>query len=463
MAGHLLLRKNTSLLYCLCFLLTFSSSLTSPVRQFSQVLCSLPAALSLFLSGEANMESQGCFGDFVKKTKPYMAMTCLQFGYAGMNIITKVSLNRGMSHYVLVVYRHAFATLSIAPFALILERKVRPKMTFPIFLQIFVLAALGPVIDQNFYYAGLKFTSPTFSCAMSNILPAMTFVMAVVCRMEKVDIKKVRCQAKVIGTLVTVAGAMLMTLYKGPIMEMVWSKNKEIHSAAAPSAADQSAADKDWVKGSIFLIIATVAWAALFIIQAFTLKRYTAQLSLTTLICFVGTLQAIAVTFVMEHKPSVWTIGFDMNLLAAAYAGIVTSSIAYYVQGLVINERGPVFASAFSPLMMIIVAIMGSFILAEKIYMGGILGAILIVAGLYSVLWGKYKESQAKEASPIPLAMKSVEVNGLATEADEVELHKAKANNNNKEMTSTAQAVVTAPNAPLAELPINKAKEETSV
>jgi len=51
--------------------------------------------------------------------------------------------------------------------------------------------------------------------------------------------------------------------------------------------------------------------------------------------------------------------------------GIVTSSIAYYVQGLVMQERGPVFASAFSPLMMIMVAIMGSFILAEKIYLGG--------------------------------------------------------------------------------------------
>jgi len=64
----------------------------------------------------------GCYGDFFEKAKPYIAMTSLQFGYAGMNVITKVSLNHGMSHYVLVVYRHAFATISIAPFALILER-----------------------------------------------------------------------------------------------------------------------------------------------------------------------------------------------------------------------------------------------------------------------------------------------------------------------------------------------------
>ena len=61
-------------------------------------------------------------GGFVEKAKPYIAMISLQFGYAGMNVLTKVSLNLGMSHYVLVVYRHAFATLSIAPLALVLER-----------------------------------------------------------------------------------------------------------------------------------------------------------------------------------------------------------------------------------------------------------------------------------------------------------------------------------------------------
>ncbi|EYU20823.1 hypothetical protein ABFS82_11G015800 [Erythranthe guttata] len=339
-------------------------------------------------------------GNFMEKAKPYIAMICLQFGYAGMNIITKVSLNSGMSHYVLVVYRHAFATAAIAPFALLLERKVRPKITFTIFMQLFVLGLLGPVIDQNFYYAGLKYTSPTFSCAMSNMLPAMTFVMAVLCRMEKVDIKKVRCQAKVIGTVVTVAGAMLMTVYKGHVINMFWSNYIHPRSNNNNPSTPQNA-DKDWLMGSILLILATLAWASFFILQAITLRKYTAQLSLTAIVCFLGTLQSIAVTLVMEHKTDAWKIGFDMNLLAAAYAGIVSSSIAYYVQGLVMQKRGPVFVTAFSPLMMIIVAIMGSFILAENIYLGGVLGAVLIVIGLYSVLWGKYKEFKEKEAEEI--------------------------------------------------------------
>uniref|UniRef100_M8CVY9 WAT1-related protein n=1 Tax=Aegilops tauschii TaxID=37682 RepID=M8CVY9_AEGTA len=361
----------------------------------------------------------GGYGDLFEKAKPYIAMICLQFGYAGMNVITKVSLNGGMSHYVLVVYRHAFATVSIAPFALILERKVRPKMTWSSFLQIFVLALLGPVIDQNFYYVGLKYTGPTFACAMSNILPAMTFVMAFIFRMEKVDLRNLRCQAKVAGTVVTVAGAMLMTLYKGPLMRRAWTSHGQAHGGEAP-AVDPTG--REWFLGSLFIIIATLAWASLFILQAHTLKQYSAPLSLTTLICFVGTLQAIVVTLAMEHRPSVWTIGFDMNLLAAAYAGIVTSSIAYYVQGLVIQKTGPVFASAFSPLMMIVVAVMGSFILSEKIYLGGVLGSVLIVIGLYSVLWGKHKETQAesaalREALPMAMASYTSKVTGDAASA----------------------------------------------
>ncbi|KAK9196950.1 hypothetical protein WN943_005083 [Citrus x changshan-huyou] len=184
-------------------------------------------------------------------------------------------------------------------------------------MQLFVLGLLGPVIDQNFYYAGIKFTSPTFSCAMSNMLPAMTFVMAVLCRMEKVDIKKIRCQAKIVGAIVTVAGAMLMTLYTGNVINLVWSQHIHGHTSSPVPAATTSS-DKDWLKGSTLLILATLAWASFFILQ-----------------------------------------------------GIVSSGIAYYVQRLVIQKRGPVFVTAFSHLMMIIVAIMGSFLLAEKIYVGG--------------------------------------------------------------------------------------------
>ncbi|KAJ6350194.1 hypothetical protein OIU78_006380 [Salix suchowensis] len=94
------------------------------------------------------------------------------FGYAGMFTITKHALDEGMSQHVLVVYRHVVATIIIAPFALIFDRKIRPKMTLSIFLKIMLLGLLEPTIDQNLYYTGMKYTTATFTSAMCNVLPA---------------------------------------------------------------------------------------------------------------------------------------------------------------------------------------------------------------------------------------------------------------------------------------------------
>jgi len=83
--------------------------------------------------------------------------------------------------------------------------------------------------------------------------------------MEKLDMKKVRCQAKVVGTVLTVAGAMLMTLYKGPIVEMLWSKY--IHPRKSYVTDTTGTGDKHWFLGSVLLTIATLAWASLFVLQ----------------------------------------------------------------------------------------------------------------------------------------------------------------------------------------------------
>jgi len=333
-------------------------------------------------------------GTLIEKSTPYIAMISLQFGYAGMNIISKVSLNRGMSHFVLVVYRQAVATVILAPFAFFLERKVRPRLTFYIFCQIFVLGLLGPVIDQNLSYLGLKLTSPTYSCALTNVLPCMTFVIALLLRMERLNIKRLRGRAKLVGTIVSVGGVMLMTLYKGPLVKMVWSANHQSPEDNQKSTqAATASGNNDWILGSVLILAATLAWSVLFILQAAVLKKYSAHLSLTTLICFIGTLQATLLSLAFVRDPSKWALGWDINLLTAVYSGVVASAIAYYVQGLCMRVKGPVFTTAFSPLMMIIVAVMGSIILSEKIYLGSVVGGVVIAIGLYAVLWGKLKDS----------------------------------------------------------------------
>ncbi|XP_074263574.1 WAT1-related protein At4g08300-like [Silene latifolia] len=329
--------------------------------------------------------------DMIVKAKVYLAIISLQFGYSGMYIITAVCLKHGMNHFVLSVYRHIAATIAIAPFALIFERKTRPKMTLSIFWKIMLLAFLEPVLDQNLYYVGLKYTSATFASASVNVLPAITFIMATIFRLEKVDIRKIPSQAKIIGTIVTVAGAMLMTIYRGPVVNIFGTHVAADH--AATTAAANSG--QHWVVGTLFVLGSCFGWSAFFILQSYTVKEYPAELSLTAWICFMGSMEGGVVSLVMVRDMKAWALGWDSRLLASVYTGVVCSGIAYYVQSVVNRERGPVFVTVFSPLCMIITAAMGSIILHELLHLGSVIGAVIIVLGLYTVVWGKSKDSSS--------------------------------------------------------------------
>nr|KJB48378.1 hypothetical protein B456_008G069300 [Gossypium raimondii] len=48
---------------------------------------------------------------------------------------------------------------------------------------------------------------------------------------------------------------------------------------------------------------------------------------------------------------------------------------------------------------MIITAALGSFILAEKVHLGSIIGTVIIIFRLYTVLWGKSKDQKNSTAT----------------------------------------------------------------
>ncbi|KAJ4976783.1 hypothetical protein NE237_001889 [Protea cynaroides] len=326
---------------------------------------------------ERQILSQSSLCPVLHKAKPFLAVTLLQFGYAGQSIIVKIALNQGMSHYTLAVYRHAIATALILPFAIVLER---------------------PVIDQNLYYSGMRYTSATFATSMCNMIPALTFLLAFLFRMEKVNIRRAHSLVKVVGTIVTLMGAMLMTLIKGPVIHLPWTEGR------SQDGTEASAYHQHPLKGSLMITAGCFCSSGFVILLAITLKTYPAELSLTAWICMMGTIEGTLVTLAMERgNTAIWSLNWNMKFVAALYSGILCSGIAYYVQGMIMKERGPVFITAFSPLDMIIVAILSSFILAEQLWVGSVIGAIVIVTGLYLVLWGKSKDDCPTPASQVEL------------------------------------------------------------
>ncbi|XP_010254268.1 PREDICTED: WAT1-related protein At5g07050-like [Nelumbo nucifera] len=320
----------------------------------------------------------------MERSQPYFLSIFSSACFAGFNIVSKVSLNKGMSRYVLVVYAHAIGMLTTAVLALLFERKNRPRITFRILTHIFILGLLGPVIAMTTFYAGMGFTSSAFASAMANLVPSMTLILAILFRMEKLNIFKSSSQLKIGGTLIAFAGATIMIIYKGTIV---------ISLSSTHSTKPMASLEKDWVKGSLLLIVSNFSQAAYYILQVTTIKLYSAPISLTLLTCLMGAVQAAVMTTIFDRKASSWRLSWDIKLLAPIYCGVMVFGVTRYIQTLVIQKRGPVFVSAFRPVGTIIVAVMGLFILKEALHLGSILGAVLIFAGLYMVLWGKEKEN----------------------------------------------------------------------
>ncbi|KAL6316521.1 hypothetical protein AAG906_018224 [Vitis piasezkii] len=336
-----------------------------------------------------------------ERVQLHLAMLALQFGYAGFHVVSRAALNMGISKLVFPVYRNIIALLLLAPFAYFLEKKERPALTLSFVVQFFLLALVGITANQGFYLLGLDNTSPTFASAIQNSVPAITFLMAAVLRIEQVRLNRKDGLAKVLGTILCVAGASVITLYKGPT---IYSPSTRPDNTPPLFLSLGDAKGKNWTLGCVYLIGHCLSWSAWLVLQAPVLKKYPARLSVTSYTCFFGLIQFLIIALVIERNSQAWLIHSGAELFSVFYAGVVASGIAFAVQIWCIDRGGPVFVAVYQPVQTLVVAIMASVALGEEFYLGGIIGAVLIISGLYFVLWGKNEEKKfaAKEKVAIP-------------------------------------------------------------
>ncbi|XP_052144567.1 protein WALLS ARE THIN 1-like [Oryza glaberrima] len=329
----------------------------------------------------------------------HVAMLALQLGYAGFHVVSRLALDMGVSKLVFPVYRNLIALFLLAPFAYFLEKKERPAMTASLAVQFFFLALCGITANQGFYLLGLENTSPTFASAIQNSVPAITFAMAAALRIERVRLSSRDGLAKVAGTLLCVAGASVITLFKGPA---IFNTHHNHQPQPQQLAFAVAAGNNSWTLGCVFLLGHCVSWSGWLVLQAPVLKRYPARLSVTSYTCFFGLIQFLAIAAFLERDAAAWAVRSGSELFTILYAGFVASGVAFAVQTWCIHRGGPVFVAVYQPVQTLLVAVMASLLLGEQFHLGGIIGAVLIVAGLYLVLWGKSQEraiAAAKEAS----------------------------------------------------------------
>ncbi|XP_061364552.1 WAT1-related protein At1g68170-like [Gastrolobium bilobum] len=330
----------------------------------------------------------------VQGLKPTLLMVVVQISFAGLNVLYKLAVNDGMNLRIVVAYRFIFATAFIAPLALIVERKKRAKMTWTIMFQSFLSGLFGGVLAQNFYLVALALTSATFASAMSNLTPAITFIMAVSFGLERLNLRTRAGKAKILGTLTGIGGAMVLTFVKGVEIKMGSFHVNLLHHQNG--AYHHASAGGKTILGALCVLASCISYALWLIIQAKMSKTYPSHYSSTALMSLWGSLLSTVFALCLERDWNQWRLGWNIRLLTVAYSGMVVSGVMVAVISWCILMRGPLFASVFSPLVLVMVALAGSMMLNEQLHLGCIIGAVLIVCGLYVVLWGKSKEMQKK-------------------------------------------------------------------
>ncbi|KAL6623017.1 hypothetical protein ACP70R_032896 [Stipagrostis hirtigluma subsp. patula] len=330
--------------------------------------------------------------------KPYLLAIIIVVLYAGMYVTSMAAFNHGMSTFVFIFYRQAAASLLLLPMALLLERKHLRSVSFMMVLKLFICAFIGNTFGLNLINASMKLTSATVTSAVSNSTPVITFCLALLFRMEVVKLRSPSGVAKVAGVGLCLAGALVIAFYNGPLLSPISHHHRSFIAGAASSSP---ASRRTWLIGTFLLLLSSVAWSLWLILQAVLLREYPNKMLLTAAQCVFSMMQSFVVAVVAERDFSRWKLGLDISLLAVGYSGFVATGVVNYLQVWCVEMKGPVFLAAWNPLILVLTIFCSAFFLGEIVHLGSIVGGILLVGGLYSMLWGKSKESKNAPSSRV--------------------------------------------------------------
>ncbi|XXG76305.1 hypothetical protein AAC387_Pa08g0676 [Persea americana] len=294
-----------------------------------------------------------------RKSQAALCMVMVQMFTTGMLLLSKMILSQGAYIFSLLTYRQIIASLFILPLCLFMEKGMQRKITWKAMVLIFFNGLFG---------------------------------------MEKLGLETIGGRVKLIGTFLCVVGAITISLYRGKALHL-WSSHAQHHAAMT------NAENRDITKGSLLLLGGCISSATWFIVQVKLFEVFPSMYWATMLSCMAGCLQAAVIGVALDRRMSSWRLGLDLNLLTIVYSGILTTGVNFCLISWAVATKGPTYPSMFNPLSLIFVSILESLFMGNQLFVGSILGTILISGGLYAFLWGKSNQLRAQNRKAGELVM----------------------------------------------------------
>ncbi|CAH9136872.1 unnamed protein product [Cuscuta epithymum] len=138
------------------------------------------------------------------------------------------------------------------------------------------------------------------------------------------------------------------------------------------------------------------------IAQAWLLKeeRFPYKYSATTISCIMATLQCMLIGLYIDRRTASWKLGLNLQLITIFYSGVLATAATFCLIIWAATRKGPTYPLMFNPLSLIVVAIIEAFFFGAPIYLGSLIGMVLIITGLVSFLLGKKMEEIQRSSNP---------------------------------------------------------------
>ncbi|XP_042464106.1 WAT1-related protein At2g37460-like isoform X3 [Zingiber officinale] len=303
----------------------------------------------------------------VKEYGAVAGMVSAQAIIANMLLLSRYLFTQGMSFYAFVLYRQMITTLVIAPIVFYLSRGRRPCVRWKNVKQIFLLALMAVTLNQMLHNAGIALTSSIFVGTMNNLIPSITFLLAYLLRLEELNIRKRDGRAKILGIILGLGGAMVMTFFKGH------HENQHLQQLGlnmesfllSPMLKFFGQSGGSFILGAFIAIIGCSSFSAFLLYQEAIIEEYPCKVSLSFQISLMGLLQCAVVSLILD-KPSALKLQWNMQLLLIVYCGICMG-IERFIIIMCVKEKGAVYVAAFNPLTTVIVAILEPLLLHEQL------------------------------------------------------------------------------------------------
>ncbi|KAL2630445.1 hypothetical protein R1flu_015131 [Riccia fluitans] len=341
----------------------------------------------------------------------HIALLVAQVLAAVYYVVSRYALVGGMNRIVLSFYRDIVAMLVLIPAAYFIDRGTRIKFSKNVIVRLLLLGTFGVYGSNYLLFVGIEYTSAEFASTLQPTGPVLVALIAILFGYDAIYWHRRDGQAKALGVIISCAGGIFMTFYKGPAV-LPWM---QVGDAVPWYPVHESFPDPlisgtlrttihdlgltRWQFGALCLIGHSMCLALYLNLQGPLLRKFPAPVSITAYSYGIGAILMGLTGVYSVRDDSAWTLPWNANLAAVIYTGTVGAALNYSLVSWSLGRVGPVFVACYLPVHPVISAVLALVSVGATLYLGSVIGAAMILLGILLVTWSHKERNRLASLS----------------------------------------------------------------